>query len=76
MGAFFAIHQGNNPKVTGFIAFWLLMAGYASKEVWDEPRNRAAEWMQGLRPKAVPACPSEAGPGHEVMIDMNTGAHS
>ncbi|MCW2351764.1 hypothetical protein [Sphingobium sp. B12D2B] len=48
MGAFAAVHAGDNPKVTAFIAFWLLMVGYAAKAVWDEARDRSAKWVKSV----------------------------
>lgn len=67
MGAFGALHDGDNPKVTGFIAFWLLMAGYAGKAVWDEARDRAAEWFRSFLPKKdlMPTCCCQKAAGGE-----------
>jgi hypothetical protein len=60
MSTFAAIHDGDNPTVTGFIAFWLLMVGYAGKAVWDEARDRIAERMRAFLPQAAPARTSAA----------------
>lgn len=51
MRAFFAEPRGDNPKVAGFIAFWALMIGYASKAVWDEARDRVSQRVASFLPK-------------------------
>lgn len=51
MRAFSAEPRGDNPKVAGFIAFWALMTGYASKAVWDEARDRVSQRVMSFFPK-------------------------
>jgi hypothetical protein len=54
MVTFSAIRDGDNSTVTGFIAFWLLMVGYAGKAVWDEARDRVAERIKGFLRRPAP----------------------
>ena len=67
MGAFAAGQHGDNPKFTGFVAFWLLMVGYAGKAVWDELRDRVGKWLEPFsdRMTSVPGCPREKTPDDE-----------
>lgn len=55
MAAFAADQHGDNPKFAGFIAFWILMVGYAGKAVWDEPRDRVGKWLEPICERMVSA---------------------
>lgn len=39
--------QGDNATVGAFLAFWILMVGYAAKTLWDELRDRLSAALPG-----------------------------